>query len=153
MGAQLSVAKDRARASGRGTPGVGSEDDEDDALPVQDLTLVHAFGFVVMASAMLVLLFFFIRSIIIFLVIMYCFASVSAITNVFGPLLQHFLPSLGRKVRVPVFEHVAVSHLVCFCAAATMASVWFCLRKTVLKTTPARAPPRNLALPPRNLAF
>jgi hypothetical protein len=39
-----------------------------------------------------------------------------------------------------VFEHVAVSHLVCFCAAATMASVWFCLRRTVLKTTPLTRP-------------
>jgi len=130
-GAQLSVAKERSRVSGSILPAAGGEDEDDDGLPMQDLTLVHAIGFVVMASGMLVLLFFFIRSIIIFLVILYCVASASAITNVFGPSLQRGFPSLGRRVKVPVLEYVDLSHVVCFCAAVAMASVWFVLRKTV----------------------
>ena len=127
-GSYLAVIPDRSKASG-GHSSFGSDvQDDDDGIPMQDITMVHALCFVFMASGMLVLLFFFIRQIIIFLVVMYCVASTSAITNVYAPLLWHCVPALKRRVWLPFLEQVSLSHIVCFFAGITIAAVWYALR-------------------------
>ena len=127
-GSQLAVEKDRAGMSGDLSHEAAGADDDDFSLPVQDLTMVHALGFVFMASGMLVLLFFFIRTIITFLVVFYCLASVSAITAVFAPLLAKLAPSVDRRVKLPLLDYVSVAHLVCGLAGLCCACVWFPLR-------------------------
>jgi hypothetical protein len=58
----------------------------------------HAIGFVIMSSVVLVLLFYFIRDIIIFVIGMYCIAAASALTTVFAPLVERLSPRLAREV-------------------------------------------------------
>ena len=126
-GAHLSVEKERKEASGDiSHEAAGAE--EDDFSLTQDLTMLHALGFVVMASGMLVILFFFIRTIIILLVVLYCLASTSAVTTVFAPLLAKIVPSLDRKVKLPLLDYVSLAHICCCMAGLSCAAVWFPLR-------------------------
>ena len=139
-GSQLAVVHDRAVAKGQRCLS-GAEQDENDTLPIQDLSMVHALGFVFIASGMLVLLFFFIRYLILVLVLVYCFAAATAIANVFPPLLSGMVPTLKRHVKRPcclggMCDGVSQSQLLCTILGVVAAGVWFVLRHSPLPVWP-----------------
>ena len=72
----------------------------------------HAIGFVIMSSVVLVLLFYFIRDVILVVIGMYCIAATSAMTTIFAPVIEKLSPRLSAQV--------TITHGLCLIAAVPL---------------------------------
>lgn len=119
LGAYWAAADDRARSSASLLP-----------RPVTDATVLGekaAYGFVFVASAGLILLFFFVDYLIYVVIFIFCLGGTQGLQSCFVGLVEWLYPSsmcLHYDVRLPLFGHVKLLELLMFVPAVTIAAVW-----------------------------
>mmetsp|Transcript_18565 Transcript_18565/g.60958 ORF Transcript_18565/g.60958 Transcript_18565/m.60958 type:complete len:643 (-) Transcript_18565:177-2105(-) len=121
----LSAYTERNTAAGNVVGERGEVEGFDKNLPFQELNMGHALGFIVVSSGVLVFLFFFIRDLILILVVLYCFASISAFVSVATPLLERAFQSCAKKVHLWRLGRTSVSILVTLPLCIAIAVFWF----------------------------
>lgn len=85
--------------------------------------------FCVMGSFMLLVLFFFMKYMIYFIIFAFCVGGFSCLTQMGSALLAFLLPSLTRKkVMIPLLGAISVADMVAAIPAAGLVIAWFFLR-------------------------
>jgi len=99
---------------------------------VQNIGVQHALLFVVVSSCSLVLLFYFIRDVIMFVIVLYCFAASSAMTFILSPAVERMSPSLKKEVHVPIInEKASIGLVITSLLSLSLASIWFATRHSI----------------------
>lgn len=117
--------------SGRGFGGdVGVEEDEE--APALELTLTHAFGFIIVASSVLLILFYI--DLYLIVTILFCFSAASCTATVLLRPLFSCLCGAHRLRReigdVPYIGSVSALDLLSSCSGIFIAALWFFNRNT-----------------------
>uniref|UniRef100_A0A7S2H102 PA domain-containing protein n=1 Tax=Octactis speculum TaxID=3111310 RepID=A0A7S2H102_9STRA len=105
--------------------------EEDEEVPALELTLSHAFGFIVVASTVLLILFY--VDLYLLVTILFCVSASSSVgTVLLRPMFSCIFGSRVRQelVDVPYIGSVSSLDMLCTVGGITMAVVWFFNRQT-----------------------
>lgn len=99
---------------------------------VQNIGVYHALFFVVISSCSLVLLFYFIRDVILFVIIIYCFSATSAMSFLLSPAVERLSPALMREMEIPMMrERASLGLVITTLLSLSFSALWFSVRHSI----------------------